>query len=206
MGRKAGVSSEETRTAVLEAAARVFALKGYDAATIADITAEGDLSSGAIYNYYKSKAELFVAVVKVYVHRELANLGAAPVADSESVPTLPLGLTELMTAAGSSYASGAPVDAPLMVEAVVASKRHPEVFDLVRTWLAEGESLMDAAVTEAQEEGVLVPGLSPAAISRFLTMVGMGARLVGSMSLPGVDKQEWADLIAHLVDSVLVDP
>jgi AcrR family transcriptional regulator len=52
------VSAEETRRRLLETAADVFAQLGYEGTTIAKIMSESGLSSGAIYGYYASKAEL----------------------------------------------------------------------------------------------------------------------------------------------------
>ena len=74
MGRKAGVTAEETRSELLKAAARVFALKGYDGASISDIKAEANLSAGASYTHYAGKAELFVAVVREHGEAEFRNL------------------------------------------------------------------------------------------------------------------------------------
>ena len=58
VGRIAGVTPEETRERLLDAAARVFELKGYEGATVAQIAREAGVSSGAIYAHYASKAEL----------------------------------------------------------------------------------------------------------------------------------------------------
>jgi AcrR family transcriptional regulator len=58
MGRKAGVTVEQTRTDLLAAAARVFARKGYDGASIADICAEAGLSTGPVYAHYVFRNKL----------------------------------------------------------------------------------------------------------------------------------------------------
>src|SRR5690349_6312680 len=63
MGRSAGVTADETRSQLLDAAAGVFARHGYEGASIAEICSEAGLSSGAIYGHYGSKATLFGAVL-----------------------------------------------------------------------------------------------------------------------------------------------
>jgi AcrR family transcriptional regulator len=50
------------RQAILEAAKRVFAQLGYEAATVRDIIRGTDLASGTFYNYFKSKDEVFEAL------------------------------------------------------------------------------------------------------------------------------------------------
>ena len=48
------------RTAMMQAAVRVFAEKGYYAATIRDIVAEADVAIGTFYFYFPDKETLFV--------------------------------------------------------------------------------------------------------------------------------------------------
>lgn len=47
---------------ILNAASEVFAQKGYDAATMQDITEKCGLSKGAIYHHFKSKEEIMQAL------------------------------------------------------------------------------------------------------------------------------------------------
>src|SRR3954470_20511077 len=109
MGRKAGVTAEQTRSELLAAAARVFALKGYDGASIADICAEAGLSTGPVYAHYGSKAELFVAVLEAHGRQQYRRLlgddSGADVAD-------------FLTAVGSTYDQRQPGQAALIVEAL----------------------------------------------------------------------------------------
>ena len=50
------------RQAILDAARRVFARLGVDAATVRDIIRETDLAAGTFYNYFRSKEEVFEAL------------------------------------------------------------------------------------------------------------------------------------------------
>lgn len=56
------------RTAMMQAAVRVFADKGYHAATIRDIVAEADVAVGTFYFYFPDKETLFV-----YLYEETAD-------------------------------------------------------------------------------------------------------------------------------------
>lgn len=50
------------REAILQAAQDVFAEKGFDGATIADIARTAGVASGTVYLYYDSKIDLFAAL------------------------------------------------------------------------------------------------------------------------------------------------
>src|SRR5215469_8940899 len=77
MGRIAGVTAAETRERLLLAAADVFARRGYDGTRVADIAAAADVSQGALYAHFGSKAELLVAALRKHGRRLLADLLAA---------------------------------------------------------------------------------------------------------------------------------
>lgn len=62
--------SEKGRIAVLEAAATVFADRGYKAATIDDIAEQLRSSKGRIYHYYRAKGDIFVDLL-VYAMEDL---------------------------------------------------------------------------------------------------------------------------------------
>lgn len=54
---------EGTRSAILDAAIRAFAAKGFDAATMRDIAREADYTAPSLYNYFGSKEEILLALV-----------------------------------------------------------------------------------------------------------------------------------------------
>lgn len=68
----------ERRETILEAAARVFARKGFDKATTREIAQEAGVSEGTIYNYFTSKRELLTALADM-VQAHFAAVVPAPV-------------------------------------------------------------------------------------------------------------------------------
>ncbi len=52
------------RGEILEAAKRVFAEKGFAAATIDEIAQEAEFSKGALYFYFDSKEDLFLSIIR----------------------------------------------------------------------------------------------------------------------------------------------
>ncbi|MFQ5612820.1 MAG: TetR/AcrR family transcriptional regulator [Anaerolineae bacterium] len=55
--------TEARRAQILDAAVRVFAEKGFHRATIKDIANAAGVADGTIYNYFKNKNDLLVAMV-----------------------------------------------------------------------------------------------------------------------------------------------
>ena len=62
MVRKTKEDTEQTYTALLDAAERVFKDKGVAAATLNDIAGAAGMTRGAIYWHFKDKEELFDAL------------------------------------------------------------------------------------------------------------------------------------------------
>lgn len=83
---------EATRNEIVQAAAKVFARKGYHAASMDDIVAESRLSKGALYGYFDSKEDLFLAVHDSVLDFDLERfIAAMPAAAS---------MTEMLMKAG----------------------------------------------------------------------------------------------------------
>ena len=86
--------SEERKAQIIQAALACFTAKGYNNTTMADIVEESGLSKGAIYWYFKSKDDLFVAALADVL--EKAGLGLF-----ESVAVCPTA-TEKLRALGQA--------------------------------------------------------------------------------------------------------
>jgi AcrR family transcriptional regulator len=50
---------QQTRAAIQEASARLFAARGFDAVTVADVAREAEVSVGTVFNYFPAKEDLF---------------------------------------------------------------------------------------------------------------------------------------------------
>jgi AcrR family transcriptional regulator len=55
---------EKKRQEILQSAHLCFAEKGFEASTVDDIVARSGLSKGAIYNYFRSKDEIYLALME----------------------------------------------------------------------------------------------------------------------------------------------
>lgn len=59
---------QRTREALLRAASEVMSEKGMDGATMLEIAERADLGAGTVYNYFKSKDDLALAVLEEMMH------------------------------------------------------------------------------------------------------------------------------------------
>jgi AcrR family transcriptional regulator len=65
-------TKDARRREILEAARRIFARKGYHAASMADITRESGLTRGGIYWHFGSKWEIFLEMFREFRRHNLA--------------------------------------------------------------------------------------------------------------------------------------
>lgn len=91
LGRPPGSSSAETRGRIIDVARKCFAEQGYEATTNRSLATEAGITTGAIYHYFESKLDIFVAVEnevqeRVYVRFRAAERAADTfIAKMESV-------------------------------------------------------------------------------------------------------------------------
>lgn len=76
-GRVSESRGENRREALLDAAAAMFAAKGYDGTSIRDIAGAVGMLPGSLYYHFKSKDELLLAVYRKGVARFEAAIDAA---------------------------------------------------------------------------------------------------------------------------------
>jgi AcrR family transcriptional regulator len=58
---------KDKKNRILEAAAQIFAQKGYAGASVADIALKAEIGKGTVYEYFKSKEDLFFAVFEWFM-------------------------------------------------------------------------------------------------------------------------------------------
>lgn len=161
-----------TRRAVLEAAAAVFAERGYAAATIAEILNRAGVTKGALYFHFDSKAALAQGVLQ-------EQTGA------EYHVTRELKLQEWVDA-GMTLAERLPRE-PMLLAGVrlSADLQGRDVFG--SAWPAWAE-LTGAVLAEAKERGEVLPHVVPEETAEVFLGAWIGVQFV-SQAVAG-----WADL------------
>lgn len=191
MGRIAGLRAEDTRQRLLDAAASEFDRRGFEGTRVADIAAGAELSNGALYGHFRSKSDLLAAALTDRGAREIEELFAS--ADGHSV-------AELLADIGR-HLDRLPVGrGGLMVEALVASRRDPEVAKVTSRHLAGSLEWLTGLIRQDQEAGQVDEALPAEGLARFCVMLLMGALLMAPADLPAVPRPGWADLISRIAD------
>lgn len=106
------------RNRILHAARQCVSRGGFRATTMALVAADAGLSTGSIYRYFPSKADLFVSVLQDAVRNEIAVLNA--VIQQQSEPRRQL------RAAVASFARRA-LEGPFLAYAFIAEPAEPAV-------------------------------------------------------------------------------
>lgn len=198
MSDAAVTGADPTRDRLIEAAAAVFAEKGYDGAGVQEIARRAGFTTGAIYGRFRGKAELLFAAIEAHTTNELEQLFAEHRFDGR--------VTDILTTVGSHLVTE-PFDdgQALLLEAFVAARRDPEVAELMRELLQHRATTFAALVEDAKASGLVVTELDTEAIVRFCHAVGFGFLLFGAIDLEQPAAGPWEQLIAQLVRA-LGDP
>lgn len=193
MGRIAGLKPEETRRRVIEGAAEAFGQLGYEGARVTDIAEAAGLSSGAMYNHFGSKAELLAAVVEDHACDHLLEWVGGPGEPGG-------GLLDLILERAKQLGADDQTENPLLIEAVTAARRDPDVLAALSGQVAEREDLVIQVLALAQSTGEAAADVDPRATARFMLMALLGSVLVRAMDLPAIEPGAWDAFVTRLID------
>lgn len=189
---------DQTRVRLLEAAAAVFAEKGYDGAGVQEIARRAGLTTGAIYGRFKGKAELLREVIAQCSSDELDELFNQHRFEGHA--------SDIVLVAGSHLVDRRDAEAQrgdaLLLEAFVASRRDPEIADAVRAMLTERADRLGDVLETAKADGSLDPTLDTASLVTFCHAVGLGFLVFDALGVDVPDSQPWEQLITRLVAAV----
>jgi AcrR family transcriptional regulator len=189
---------DPTRVRLLDAAAAVFAEKGYDGAGVQEIARRAGLTTGAIYGRFKGKAELLREVIAQCSSDELDELFNQHRFEGHA--------SDIVLVAGSHLVDRRDADVQrgdaLLLEAFVASRRDPEIRDAVRALMDERADRLGAVLETAKADGSLDPTLDTASLVSFCHAVGLGFLIYDALGVDLPDSQPWEQLITRLVAAV----
>jgi AcrR family transcriptional regulator len=168
------MQAEQTRAAVIAAASRVFAQRGWVATNMRDVAAEAGVSVETLYAGFESKARLLQVVLDVAV-----------VGDDEPVPFA-------ARAEAAAMGSGASMQARARIAAQVVTAINTRTHLLV-------QALRQGAAVEA----ILAERLTAVEASRRVD-VANGATLVARRAVTEVEVDEIAALTSSAVYDLLV--
>jgi len=193
MSRKAGVTAEQTKGRLVDAAAHVFAERGYEGARVSEIARAAGVTTGAIYAHYENKSDLLCEAIRSHGRDALAALLSSEGGAS---------LAEMLIALGASLPYRATNDGSLLVEAVVASRRDAGVARFLQHDVAGREAVVARLIRAAQLRGELDPTAPADAVARLCTTIALGSLVIKALHLGSPETDDWTDVIRRLVGSI----
>jgi AcrR family transcriptional regulator len=180
---------------LLDAAAEVFAERGYEGAGVAEIARRAGVTTGAIYSRFSGKADLLVSALDARTSDELDALFA----DHRFAGRA----EDILTIAGSHLVDRTPtMGEPLLLEAFVAARRDPAVGALLRERIAERDDRLTDIIEAAKASGGINESFDTEAMVTFCHAVGFGFLLFEALGLDLPAPAPWEQLIAHLVTAL----
>jgi AcrR family transcriptional regulator len=177
--------AQERRAQLLETALALFAEKGLDATTMRDLAEAAGVAQGLVYHYFRSKEELFYAVVEQYnplpeVRKLMAALAGRPAA--EGLPELAAQGYELMRSKR------------LLLRVVLREAlTHPGVLGRISALREQGFALLAGYLEERVAAGELRSHDTAVAAISFLTPIFV----LNLLDLPG------EPFLSAMVDNLL---
>lgn len=153
---------EDRRMQIIGAARRVFATKGLSKVTLRDVFRETGLSAGAVYNYFKSKDDLILAVTQAGMTEALSAL-EQPGSDGAER------LDQLIDAFFGSLTSGARREAP-RVDLMIAAEAlgNEAVLGAVLKHRAQIRDALVRVIEQGQGKGQLSMNHAAATLAELL--------------------------------------
>jgi len=169
--RKPSARGELTRQRILDAAAKSFAQKGYEGATLRDIAAEVGISNPSLYNHFDGKQSLYEAVLERSIRPILRILDESfePGRDPGSVAR------DIIEVTMGTF-SQRPDVARLIQHEVLSGGKHlpPMLSKYVGSAFAAGGQLAQQRIAETGFEDADVPHLLLTMMQAVLGYFAMG--------------------------------
>ncbi|MCZ7440050.1 ScbR family autoregulator-binding transcription factor [Micromonospora sp. WMMC241] len=189
--------AEQTRTAILSAAADVFDRFGYDTASLGDIISTAGVTKGALYFHFGSKSELAQAVV------ELQHVTWMRIAESAAAPENPAltSMIRLSHALAAQMISDPVIRGGIRLTLERGSFEHGGTTPYL-DWIAMTRDLLDRGV----EESDIRAETDVAAVAHYIVGSFTGLQLLAHVlderpKLNDAVTQMWKLLLPALVSA-----
>lgn len=185
------VDVDPLRERLLDAAAHVFAEKGYEGTKIQTVVKAAGLSTGAVYGRFTSKNDLLREAV---ITRSTPQLHAGAGAGADKV-------ADLVARGATQLAPGLTDAEALLLETYVTARREPEVAaalgDADQRWRDAVAPLVEAALLD----GTVDEGVDPQSVLFLVRVLRLGILLHRGSGLPTPDGDAWEALVRRVVAS-----
>ncbi|SBU99451.1 transcriptional regulator, TetR family [Streptomyces sp. Ncost-T6T-1] len=150
------------RQHIVNAAAELFATKGFERTTTAEICRAAGMSAGNLFHYFANKRAIFLAVFEDEDSDKAERLAAAEVA--EDPWNALLDVVDLLAAAARE-----PLAPQLVMEAMVQAYRDPDVEEALSRANADEQRTVATILRRAAAAGRIDPDLDPDTTASWIT-------------------------------------
>ncbi|WP_433269093.1 TetR/AcrR family transcriptional regulator [Actinosynnema sp. CS-041913] len=188
----------QTRDELLEAAARVFARKGYSGASVGDIAEEAGYTHGAVYSQFRNKQDLYFALYERTTSRRAEAIAGVFVAAEGSLRERMRAVTEWSMVDLREH----PEWFLLHMEFLFAAARDPEI----RARFSEGartiRAMMAALMQHELDSGTFRSDMSAEDMALGLNGIFLGLALQHVME-PGIVRTDlYGDIVTLVMDAL----
>lgn len=170
-------STDDLTARLLEAAKVVFARDGYSRARMQDIATEAGVSTGAIYNRFRGKAELFATLLRPLETEDIeAVMREADAAGK---------LADVLRTTHERLLHGRPVEMDaLTAQALAGARSEPEAQRVALARLETSQSNHLAALLAGQRAGIYDEAIDAPALAGLITLARLGAAILNGLDAP----------------------
>jgi AcrR family transcriptional regulator len=198
MGRPRGFDED----AALEAAMRVFWEKGYEGATIADLTEAMGINRSSMYAAFGDKESIFHKVMERYRAGRMTYIRQALAQPSlrEVVSGLIHGTAEFLSTPDNPRGC-------LLIQGALACGTDTEHVKLAMIdWRKSGEAALKKRLQQAQCEGELPAEIQPADFARYLSSIMAGLGVQAANGATRTELRRVAEISLRCIETALWGP
>ena len=187
----------QTRARLIDAAARVFAQRGFQAASVEEIAEEAGYSHGAVYSNFDGKADLFLAVFEDYMAQRVRELAETQAGLAEDAP-----LEVRARALADQWMDRLARDREsfvLHMEFVAHADRDPELARRFGTRSAAMRQAVSRYIVQYQHEAEAELAIPADDLALILRALGIGLAIEWLVSPDAVRHDVYGDFVELLV-------
>lgn len=165
----------------MEVATKLFARNGYEATTTAAIALAAGVTEPILYRHFKSKQELFVAIVKAVSSQTMRHweaVAASAIDPAEQIRKVCAVMPEHMEQLADAYH---------VLHGALSTSRDKKVLAVIREHYVQIERFFAKVIGDGQKRGTFRKNVQPRAAAWQLIMTGIGYGMI-SLNLAQLDK------------------
>jgi TetR/AcrR family transcriptional repressor of uid operon len=195
--RRSQKRSAVTKERLLDAAAESFLECGYERCTVADIARRADVTVGAIYSNFRSKADILLEVMRRRLKQQTETVRTY-VQSTSDINQAFLALSRDRTEPGM------PETRVLALEIFAASRRDPAVREVVADLTLGMVRFMTSRIRAAQEAGIIDSTIHAPSLAWLYLMPATGEAWIEAAGLELPPQEDWLALLQRVVSAVSV--